>query len=404
LASAQAFALPTIRLATISPLTGPQAEAGLKVKFGAEVAIKEAMSEFKELGYDLALESYDDIATPSIGSTIAKNIVLNKEVIGVIGTLNSFVAIPILNIFSQYDVPMISPANLYDPLTAKGWANYNRVVPYDSLQIKGMSDFIIKQLKPRSAYILCDKTAYSCGAATAIIAALKKSGVTQEMENFAVLNIKIKALKPEIIFFSGLYNQLGVFIKQVRNYGFQSPILALDGALSNELFKNIDSDAKNIFISDLIPNGILPASQNIPDDFKDKDLKTSISSYDATKIFLLSIKSYINANNRLPERKELSELIRKQRYSGLTGVIKFNVFGDRMESSIPIYEVKNGKFEPFTSIPVKAEIPSQLQDLNCKNFTSQKTAQALYDALGGLSNDRFRLDADNDGIACEELP
>ncbi|MBC7647331.1 MAG: excalibur calcium-binding domain-containing protein, partial [Pseudopedobacter sp.] len=49
-------------------------------------------------------------------------------------------------------------------------------------------------------------------------------------------------------------------------------------------------------------------------------------------------------------------------------------------------------------------IPTQTQDLDCKNFLSQEAAQTIFTALGGLSNDRFRLDADNDGIACEELP
>ena len=41
------------------------------------------------------------------------------------------------------------------------------------------------------------------------------------------------------------------------------------------------------------------------------------------------------------------------------------------------------------------------QDKDCGDFTYQEEAQAVFDAVPGDPN---RLDADNDGIACEELP
>jgi hypothetical protein len=41
------------------------------------------------------------------------------------------------------------------------------------------------------------------------------------------------------------------------------------------------------------------------------------------------------------------------------------------------------------------------QDKDCGDFAYQEEAQAVFDAVPGDPN---RLDADNDGIACEELP
>ena len=40
-------------------------------------------------------------------------------------------------------------------------------------------------------------------------------------------------------------------------------------------------------------------------------------------------------------------------------------------------------------------------DLDCRDFTFQEEAQAV---LNSNPSDPFRLDADHDGIACEELP
>jgi micrococcal nuclease len=43
-------------------------------------------------------------------------------------------------------------------------------------------------------------------------------------------------------------------------------------------------------------------------------------------------------------------------------------------------------------------------DRDCPDFTSQGQAQCLFIAAGGPSRDPHRLDADNDGIACEANP
>ena len=40
-------------------------------------------------------------------------------------------------------------------------------------------------------------------------------------------------------------------------------------------------------------------------------------------------------------------------------------------------------------------------DKDCADFSSQAEAQAFFTTHGGPAIDRHRLDADNDGIACE---
>jgi hypothetical protein len=41
---------------------------------------------------------------------------------------------------------------------------------------------------------------------------------------------------------------------------------------------------------------------------------------------------------------------------------------------------------------------------NCADFDTQEEAQEFFEEQGGPENDPNRLDADNDGIACEGLP
>jgi hypothetical protein len=43
-------------------------------------------------------------------------------------------------------------------------------------------------------------------------------------------------------------------------------------------------------------------------------------------------------------------------------------------------------------------------DRNCDDFATQAEAQAFFLSEGGPGNDPHGLDADGDGIACENLP
>jgi hypothetical protein len=44
------------------------------------------------------------------------------------------------------------------------------------------------------------------------------------------------------------------------------------------------------------------------------------------------------------------------------------------------------------------------RDKDCADFSSQKSAQKFFLKHGGPRHDRARLDADHDGIACEDNP
>lgn len=57
------------------------------------------------------------------------------------------------------------------------------------------------------------------------------------------------------------------------------------------------------------------------------------------------------------------------------------------------------------SVPVLAQSGSDPYtgfDRDCSDFASQQEAQAFFESKGGPAEDPHRLDADNDGQACED--
>lgn len=58
-----------------------------------------------------------------------------------------------------------------------------------------------------------------------------------------------------------------------------------------------------------------------------------------------------------------------------------------------------------TTTPAGAPCPCDGDTLNCPDFTTQPQAQACYEhCLALTGRDIHRLDANNDGVACESLP
>src|SRR5205814_10576230 len=117
----------TIKIATQSPLSGGQAALGEGIKLGTQLAVEKFKGNLEKAGSRVELDPYDDQAKPDVGVANAKNIIADKNIMVVIGHLNSGVAIPPSEVYKEDNLPMISPANTNEKVTDRGYPNVNRV-------------------------------------------------------------------------------------------------------------------------------------------------------------------------------------------------------------------------------------------------------------------------------------
>ena len=101
----------TIKVATQSPLSGGQAALGEGIKLGTQLAIEKLKGPITKLGFKVELVPYDDQAKPDVGVSNAKNIIADKDILVVVGHLNSGVAIPSSEVYKEVTLAMVSPAN-----------------------------------------------------------------------------------------------------------------------------------------------------------------------------------------------------------------------------------------------------------------------------------------------------
>src|SRR5262249_16201973 len=124
-------------------------------------------------------------------------------------------------ILSEADLATITPSStnpdITDPKMAgqfkpKGRAIYFRTVTTDAFQGPNMANFFAANLKVKSIYILADSGAYGVGIADSFQRQAEKNGIkvlgrdqlNPKEADYTTILTKIKALKPDAIYYGGV--------------------------------------------------------------------------------------------------------------------------------------------------------------------------------------------------------
>ena len=328
----------TIKIATQSPLSGGQAALGEGIKLGAQLAIEKLRGPLDKMGFKVELVPYDDQAKPDVGVANAKNIIADKDILVVIGHLNSGVAIPSSEAYKDASLAMISPANTNPTVTDRGYPNVYRVCGRDDVQGVVGAEFA-KSLRTKSAYVIHDKTTYGQGVAEFFKADAEKKGIkvigfegTEEKSNFDPIITPIKAQNPDLIYFGGIYDQAAPFFKQAREKGVKSRFMGPDGMDSSDLAKIGGKAVVGMYYTSVAgPVSVYPQAKQFAEEHKKKFGKNpepfAAQAYDATAIALKAIAAAAKGGV-MPSREAVSAAIRTLKHTGITGTFEFDQKGD----------------------------------------------------------------------------
>ncbi len=341
----------TIKIATQSPLSGGQAALGEGIKLGAQLATDQLKGPVEKLGFKVGFVPFDDQAKPDVGVANAKNIIADKDIMVVIGHLNSGVAIPSSEVYKDVQVAMISPANTNPKVTDRNYLSVNRVCGRDDVQGAVGAEFA-KSLNTKSAYVVHDKTTYGQGVAEFFRDNAKKLGIevvgfegSEEKSNFDPIITPIKAKHPDLVYFGGIYDQGAPFFKQVFEKGVKSKFLGPDGMDSSDLAKIAGKAVVGMYYTTAAgPVAYYPKAKEFAKTYKGKFGKDpepyAAEAYDATAIALQAIEAAIKgAGGKMPAREAVAVAIRKAKHEGITGSIEFDEKGDRKKAGYFILQV-----------------------------------------------------------------
>jgi branched-chain amino acid transport system substrate-binding protein len=341
----------TIKIASQSPLSGGQSALGEGIKLGTQLAIEQHAKPLEQLGFKVVLVPFDDQAKPDVGVANAKNLVTDPEILAVVGHLNSGVAIPSSEIYRDAQLAMISPANTNPIITERNYPTVSRVCGRDDVQgVVGAEH--AKSLKVKSVSIVHDKTTYGQAVAEFFRDHAKKLGIevvgfegTEEKANFDPLLTPIKARRPDMLYFGGIYDQGAPLFKQAAEKGIKAAYMGPDGMDSSDLAKIGGKAVVGMwYTSASAPVSLYPRAKDFAKSYKAKFSKDpepyAAESYDATVVALRAIEAAAKAaGGKLPTREAVAAAVRKTKLEGITGTIAFDGKGDRLKASYFVLQV-----------------------------------------------------------------
>ncbi len=345
----------TLKIGSMSPLTGPYASDGTDIKDGALTAIQVFNEKGGMPGYDkIKLYPMDTVCDPRQAVATA-NKLINIGVVGVIGAYCSSSTIPASTVLNSADIPMITPASTNEKVTDRGLPYMFRMCGRDDDQAPAAVKFMKDALKAKTVFIVDDKTTYSQGLADGVEKNCKKMGikvlghdhVNQGDRDFSAVLTKAKMINADVFYMSLQgYSPAAMMVIQAKRLGLKSKILGQD-AIYQPQFITVGKDAaEGVYLTYGYTDQSTPEYQA----FKKRYTKEyrAIGAYatyafDATTVLLKAIKA---AGSTDPAK--IKAQIMKLNYNGVSKHVKFNAKGDSGSSYIA-FKVEDGQFVPYWS-------------------------------------------------------
>ncbi len=339
----------SILIGLVVPLSGSEAAAGESIRKGVELKVRALNAKGGVVGKKIELIVADDRGKAEDSALAATQLITQKKVEAIIGTLTSTGTLAMAPIAEKYNVPLIAPTATHPKVTTFG-KNIFRVCFMESIQAQAMARFALEDVKIRRVAILYDaKSDYSLGLKSYFSETFKKGGGTIVDEvsfsagdvDFKSQLTRMRTKRPDGIFIPAYYTEAALIARQARELDLNVVLLGGDGWDSPRFLEIAGMAASNSFFSNHYSKedsseevqGFL---KSFHQEFKEVPDAPAALGYDSM--------GFIARALQLRGNKSLRDyLAATQHYPGVTGVITMDENRDAVKSVV-ILKSSEGKF------------------------------------------------------------
>jgi len=246
-----ALAAKEIKIGVIYPLTGGAAAAGRELRAGAELAVKIANNVMADIDMTMAKNSgiksmggakiklifKDHEGNPTLGADLAKKLILDDKVDGILGCYHSSVTKTVSAVCEQYGIPMINGTSTSPALTERGFKWFWRTTPHDKWftkdlfeLLKGLTEGKVRGVKavPKNEIInlasACEKTEWGSHVSGIIESLAKEYGFNLKKSLLYAAKSpdlssevrSLKAVRPDAMLFASYTSDAILMVKTLK--------------------------------------------------------------------------------------------------------------------------------------------------------------------------------------------
>ena len=271
-----------IKIGVIYPLSGGAAAAGRVLRAGAELAAEIANGTMPGIDMDMAKKAgiqsmggakiklivKDHQGNPQLGADLAKKLIKDDKVIGILGCYHSSVTKTVSAVCERYGVPHINGSSTSPALTTRGFKWFWRTTPHDKWFTKDLFELMegLTKGKVRGVKAVpkadlatitsaCEKTEwgahvseiikdmakeYKYKLAASILYAAKSPDLSSEVQSMI-------AAKPGAMLFASYTSDAILMIKTLKSMKAKPKLMwGQDAGFDKPEFRNMGADVEGI--------------------------------------------------------------------------------------------------------------------------------------------------------------
>ncbi len=265
-------------LGFFGPLTGPTADAGNALLEGAELRVQQLNESGGILGREVELVTCDDQSQPEQGVTCVQRLIDQDNVDAIVATLHSPIISATAPIAGENEVPMVGAG------TGVSWCNEGFEYVWRETANSDANAQAITQANADSDWstigILYQNDDYGASGQESLAAIEGIEVVAEETYNPADRDysgqiISLLGAEPDVIAVWGLGDTLGPVTNQLRQQGWEGPIVGAEGYTLPEVVDIAGENVDGVIFSSLY---YIPES---PADYPEEGIREFLEAYEA---------------------------------------------------------------------------------------------------------------------------
>ena len=355
----------TVRIGRAEPMTGGLAAVGMDNTNAVRMAIEELNRRAMVIGGKRVLwelDAQDDQGDPRQATQVAQKFV-DEKVNGVVGHANSGSTGPAAIIYARAGIPQITPASTDPSIARRGHATFFRMIADDEAQSRSLARYAADTLHLRSVVVIDDRTAYGQGQADAFARAAKDAGMrvlareytNDKATDFSAVLTRMRGLRPDALFYGGLYGQGGPLLRQMRRLGMEARYIGGNGSCMPAMAQTAGDAVNGALCAESgLPLHAMPDGEawlkRYRARFGVEDVQAFAPyAYDATMVLAAAM-----AKAGSTEPRKYLPYLRDVGYDGVTKRdIRFTPQGNLVEPSVTIEEFQDGRQKVLTAQQVR---------------------------------------------------
>jgi len=330
------------------------------MKNAFEMALEKVNKEGGVKGRKVILAYADDQGKSKAGADAIQDLVNKQGAVMLVGGYGSSNTGYMAGMAERLDRPFLVSTAADDRITKRGWKNIYRINPPASEYARGLEDFFMKVIKPKSLAILFENSPFGNGGAIRMMSFCREHEIeiraivpyNREKMDFAYLRSTIAPLKgepPDVIYMVSYLEDAIALAREVRELGIRSLLVGGAGGFTHPDFISKSGDTANLVLTVTLwyQEAKFPGTKEFFDRYVHSyDSLPDYHAAEAYSTLLVAVDALRRADSLHPE--DIREALDRTDMQTPFGFVRFSSYEDFKRQNSPptmVLQVINGKYE-----------------------------------------------------------